>query len=228
MGVWAGTHVEFPPRGDGARPSRSPGPHPRRVTDLPVSASPYDHRRVSVRRSSPRRTGARRPRRCAVRSRGRRRRSPLTPVTVVVPGNSVGVAQCGACSRRVISARSRPQVSASSASTSSPRYRLAELLAAPQPGRRSGPAGRCRHAGGLAPRCAACSPIAPGAGCSRRWPTHPATEEALVRAVPRALRPRRCGAEPPRRRRAPRARSVRIHRAGETTSRARRGTTSTT
>ena len=122
--------------------------------------------------------------------------SPLAPVTVVVPGNSVGVA-----ARRLLASGELGPVSSAGTGligvTFLTAYRLAELLAAPRlaaAGRRPGVHARRRGRGPA------------GAGrrsgpAVRAVAEHPATEEALVGAhrdlsdldepVARPARPRR-------------------------------------
>ena len=188
MGVWAGTHVEIPPEAIAAGQS-IPGAHARLSPDASlgaVSGEPYDPPRVAPRRSLlP--TGAPPRRRCAARSRAPRQESPLAPVTVVVPGNSVGVAV--AAPARV--GRARPGLDRG---LRADRRQLPHRVPPGRAARRAAARGRRPaarvHAGGRGggpPRARRRI----RARCSGRVATHPATEEALVRRAPRALRSRR-------------------------------------
>ena len=172
MGVWAGTHEELPPGVD--EPDHGlPGPH----AGLDLSCLRVVVRSLACRcGSSPLPTAARRVRRCGARSRGRRE-SPLAPVTVVVPGNSVGVAV-----RRLLASGELGPVSSVGSGLIGVNFltasRLAELLAAPRLA--------ARERRPVSPPVVAAAVrrvLATAAGMFASVATHPATEEALVAAV---------------------------------------------
>ena len=176
MGVWAGTHEEIPPEAMiqanqffartlfVVAPLRAVPPEPYdHPVSLRVASSPYGRAAAQALRAEIARA---------------KEHSPLAPVTVVVPGNSVGVAV-----RRLLASGELGPVSSAGVGLIGVNfltaYRLAELLAAP----RLAAAGR-RPVSTPVVAAAVRRVLADRARprCSRRVAEHPATEEALVSA----------------------------------------------
>ena len=179
MGVWAGTHVGDQAGSDRAgervlrahaalrsgtrrglsQPGRTITPVSLRVIPTPYGRAASEALRGEIARAK----GA----------------SPLAPVTVVVPGNSVGVAV-----RRLLASGELGAVSSAGVGLIGVNflttYRLAELLAAPAWPRRAG--GRSPRRSSRPP-CGACSRTSPArcSGASRR--TRPPKKRSLARTT---------------------------------------------